>query len=890
MRKLQQTQNFKKKESSQAALWQSEQYAIYPDRVVQQEFTAQAVSITKITSNYHSPTNEFLNPRLIFKFCLNGQDNEMPFGVDHQFTCLPQNGTCETPLITFGEPLKNTAELPVNSFLTPNTKLKIRLDLRPVLAAFESPGFYTCFNGHRIYKADFKSVFVAGNVAPLTWDFDKLVHTPELELKEINNSGIYEVTLLLNPDQEEQALTKTWQLSRDVSSYPQYTSDYPLLNALYNLHLQEMLNAIEADNTFRTGQEWAGVWTRDISYSIILSMAMLQPQVAQNSLLQKVTSSKRIVQDTGTGGAYPISSDRVVWVIAAWEIYKANQDRAWLQEVYLISKNSLEDDLKNTFNPESGLFRGESSFLDWREQSYPAWMQPADIYESECLGTNAVFYRALVILAQMADLLHEQPAARKYQQIAENLKNSINQHLWLPEKGYYAQYRYGRHFKIISPRAEALGEALCVLFNVANLAQQQTLVANTPVTAFGISCIYPQTPHISPYHNNGIWPFVQAYWLLACAKAGNEQALAESMAAFIRPAALFLTNKENFVASNGDFAGTQINSDNMLWSLAGSLSMVYQVIFGITFKSNELLFKPIIPEIFKGKHQLTNFKYLNATLDIDVEGFGNKIKTITLDGKPLTNATIPANLTGKHLIKIELANNQFAEKEINKVPFDFSPATPVVAYHAGILSWQKVEGAVLYAVLQNGQIFKKTTDWQVPVPVKAYAEYQVIAHDAQGHESFASEPFIVAPEEVTQIYQLEQKTFLPELDCSGFSGSGFAEISTQENKNLKIAVTAPETGVYALDFRYANGEGPINTSNKCAFRTLKKDELQVGTLVFPQRGFHHWSDWGYSNAVKVKLDKGTHQLALTLDEVNRNMHGEVNRAILDYLRVIKMSD
>ena len=44
------------------------------------------------------------------------------------------------------------------------------------------------------------------------------------------------------------------------------------------------------------------------------------------------------------------------------------------------------------------------------------------------------------------------------------------------------------------------------------------VVANTPVYEYGIPSIFPQIPNIPPYHNNGIWPFVQAYWTLAAAK------------------------------------------------------------------------------------------------------------------------------------------------------------------------------------------------------------------------------------------------------------------------------------------------------------------------------------------------------------------------------------
>jgi len=104
------------------------------------------------------------------------------------------------------------------------------------------------------------------------------------------------------------------------------------------MSVEEMIKAVEPDSTFRTGKEWAGVWTRDISYSIILSMAHLQPEVAMKSLLRKVNKKKRIIQDTGTGGAYPCSTDRMIWATAAWEIYKATGDKDWLQQAYIIIK------------------------------------------------------------------------------------------------------------------------------------------------------------------------------------------------------------------------------------------------------------------------------------------------------------------------------------------------------------------------------------------------------------------------------------------------------------------------------------------------------------------------------------------------------------------------
>lgn len=130
-------------------------------------------------------------------------------------------------------------------------------------------------------------------------------------------------------------------MAHDISDFPQYHSDYLLSDAVYNLAIDEMINAVEPDSTFRTGKEWAGVWTRDISYSIILSMAYLQPKVAKYSLLRKVKNG-RIIQDTGTGGAYPASTDRMIWSVAAWELYKVTGDKDWLRQPTQLSKTRLK--------------------------------------------------------------------------------------------------------------------------------------------------------------------------------------------------------------------------------------------------------------------------------------------------------------------------------------------------------------------------------------------------------------------------------------------------------------------------------------------------------------------------------------------------------------------
>lgn len=863
-------------------LWVSETYALYPDRIVQAPYSAIARSSHELVSDYKSLANEFQRARIDFKFSINGKDNEQASGVDHHLVC--PDGKCDSPVITFGKQYNDTTSLPDNTFLAPDTKLFIRLNMRPVFEQFNLQGYYQTYNGTRLYRDDFKGVFVAGGTAPMTWDFDNLGTHENLELHDQDGDHIYELELTLNTTSEKKMLSSQWSLSRDISMFPQYQSSNPLVDALYNLSVEEMIKAIEPDSTFRTGKEWSGVWTRDISYSIILAMASQQPEVSRHSLLRKVKND-RIVQDTGTGGAYPVSTDRIVWTLAAWELYKTTGDMAWFDQAYRIIKNSMADDLVNIYDKTTGLVRGESSFLDWREQTYPEWMQPADIFESECLGTNAVHYQANMILAAMARIKNDIPLATKHEGIAERIKQGINDYLWMEDKGYYAQFLYGRNFKIVSPRSEALGEALCILFDIADAERKEKIIKSTPVNAYGIPCIHPQIPNIPPYHNNGIWPFVQTYWTLACARTGNESAVAAGLSAIYRPAALFLTSKENFVASTGDYAGTQINSDNMLWSLSGQLATVYNILFGISYESSGLHFKPCVPKTFGTGHRLKNFKYREAVLDIELIGYGHAIKLLELDGKEISGALISAELSGNHTVRIVL-DDQESPNTFHETAFRTSLPTPNVHLNRNELSWSSIAGAISYKVIGNGKVLHTGNGTSTVIPKESFGEYQVIAIDGSGFESFASEPVFVSPGGV-QTVEAEDHSRPEAVSYKGYTGRGYVRTSMRVG-SMTFPVTVSRDGVYAVDFRYSNGHGPVNTANKCAVRSLKVNGSEAGTIVLPQRGLNEWSEWGFTNSVQVSLKSGTNTVSLVYDPANANMNGDINEAMIDHVRIVRI--
>lgn len=866
-------------------LYRNERFSLYADRVVQGPYTGYTTDGRSLRSDYQSPINLEVNPKIYLKFSINGKDNELPGKYSMSFVYPDKAKKAVTPVHTWGQ--KSVDNKTYKHAIPPSSALTIRLDLKPVLKAIEKDGYYTCYNGTRIYKEDFHHVCVAGSVLPLNWDYDNLVNNPPAIMKDEDGDGIYTTELILNTALPQKQTAQSWSLKKDVSSFPAYRGPFPIIEACYNLALEEMLNAIEPDSTFRTGKEWAGVWTRDISYSIILSMAYMQPEVAKKSLMRKVSKRKTIIQDTGTGGAWPVSSDRMVWAIAAYEIYKATQDREWLEGSYRIIKNSLRDDLANIYDESTGLVKGESSFLDWRDQTYPKWMQPADIFESENLGTNAVHYQANIVLAEMAGILGYERVAQEHRAIAGKIKDGINQWLWIEEKGFYAQYLYGRDYKMLSPRAEALGEALCVIFDIADDSRSSLLTQKTPVTPFGITCIYPQIPDMPPYHNNGIWPFVQTYWLWAGAEAGNEASVMTSIASLYRPPALFATNKENFVADDGDFLGTVINSDNMLWSLAGNISIVHRILFGIQRQADGLHFSPFVPKALQGEHYLDNFRYLDARLRIRVSGWGNVVRTMKVNGMEQKELFIPTDAAGDYEIEIILDNRVTGASGIHMVDNYTTVQAPYVRLQDKALHWDPVDGAAGYAIFRNGMPLSEVK--KPPFPVSADGSYQVEAIDGKSVHSFASEPVEVYSGGQT-VLQAESFAIASKKPYKGYTGDGFVELSKLENLKLHMPFEIEEAGKYSIRAIYSNGNGPSNTENKCAIRTVLIDNRVTGTFVFPQRGRGEWSNWGATNAIIAGLSPGRHYLTIEYRPANENMNGRINEAMLDRVELVRIGD
>jgi len=692
-------------------------------------------------------------------------------------------------------------------------------------------------------------------------------------------------------------ISQEWNRRNDLTSYPELKGGNLLHRAIYNMALDEMVNAVEPDTTLRTGKEWAGVWTRDVSYSIILSMAALQPEASAMSLMKKVNPSGQIIQDTGSGGAWPISTDRMIWVLAAWEIYKVTGDTAWLRKVYPIALRSLEKDAKTIWS-ERGLVKGETSFIDWREQSYPKWMQTVDISQSEAMGTNVLYAASLDAVSQMAAILGHKKVAAEYSGKAKELAARIDDTFYMPDKGYYGMYTYGRDNKILNPRAETLGEALAILYDIAPADRQREISQNNPVTPFGPAIFYPQIADMPNYHNNALWPFVASYWTIAQAKVGNEPGVVEGIGSVFRPAALFCTNKENLNLDNGDIY-TELNSSNMLWCLSGNIALTQRILMGIHFEPDGLRVAPFVPEVFGADRTLSNFPYRGARLNITVKGYGDRVKSLTLNGKTLDPLkTIPAKSLAKGGdIVVEMNSEPIAPMTVNRQANKKAPLTPVAWLEINgdseqllplqnLLRWNPIEYIGEYIVLKDGKEVGRTheTQWKANEP----GEWQVIGVASDGTQGFASEPRSNRMVDTYDMPGEKDEAMLGRrmLDPLGFYGAGFVGINTGEG-TPDVTIDVEESGEYVISVRYANGEGPVNTENKAAVRTLVVDGEKAGTVVMPQRGVNNWEDWGMSNGVRVRLEPGQHTVRLEYRPEDENMNIKVNSALVDRFEVVQ---
>lgn len=727
----------------------------------------------------------------------------------------------------------------------------------------------------------------------------------------------------------------------------------PMFDALYALALEEVRelsvdqirdgafnngDPVDCDGCFETGAKWNYVWTRDTAYAVDLALGAVEPQRSKNSLafktaLRRDTGERQIVQDTGTGGSYPISTDRVSWALGARSVlYSLSEaERGEFEDLIWESlTNTIEHDREVVWDPTDGLYRGETSFLDWREQTYPGWtaQDTVQIGMSKSLSTNILHANALRLAAELAIQREEPDLATKYYEWAGLLDTAIINTFWNEDEGLFHAYTHNDLAPSSVATYDLLGLSLAILSDDFPGYFSTLILNNFPHYGAGAPVVAPQQQFTPIYHNRGEWPFVSSYWLLAAAKEKHAPVFDRMFNALVRGAAMNLSNMENFEAQtglpwvdDGEYSGPVVNSQRQLWSVAGYLGMVNRGIFGIQTTELGIEFKPFISKdvadkLFGEEKSITlnNYPFRDKKINITLELpdtidplIEDSYNGFELGGLFLGNALLGGGILtyegledGSDVLIILQAHNPDEAQTINVIDQEnwravFKPRPPeIVSVNEDQTSLtlsfnasEELAEDISFTVYRDGvmvasEIEGDATTWVDPAfdPASDQTPCYTVSttYKASGNESHPSKPVCWWGSEFERVRSFSAQEFevtggTPVTNHGRFHYEGWGS----PDHTISVLEFSPnKTGKHLLQVVYGNGAGPINTGITCGVKridvidTTTQEAVGAGYLVMPHLG--DWGRWAESNFVAVQLNESnTYEIRISGEGRAQNM-------------------
>ncbi len=722
-----------------------------------------------------------------------------------------------------------------------------------------------------------------------------------------------------------------------------------LFDALHALALEEAKeNSVEAiqdgafddgkpwscppGGCFETGRKWQYVWTRDTAYAVDLGLAAVDPTRSANSLLFKLSERRaggglEIVQDTGSGGSWPISTDRVVWAIGARELldWLDGDARTQLRDrAYDAMKNTIERDRIVVFDPSDGLYRGEQSFLDWREQSYPPWTAQDTVHlgMSKALSTNVGHLAILEAAAALATEKGDTAAATRYQSWATSLRAALGARMWLPDDKQFSSLITTTLDPSPTRRFDALGTALAVLYGVGTDAQAKDAIASYPHLVRGVPVLWPQQKETAIYHNRAIWPFVTAYFARAAKKVRNDAAVENAVSSLVRGAALNLSNMENLEmvsgrpwVDDGSYSGPVVNSQRQLWSVAGFLGVVREVIFGIEAEPGGLRFRPFVTKKMRNglfanadSIALDGLAYKGRRLGVVVKlpakgsaasGGAYAVSAIRVDGATVgvDEVVAPSKLGPKSVVEIDLVDAGETGSSIHLVTAVadyrnlFGPRPPAITNVAPAGGSLRVEWSpsgeeaseVSFDVYRDGVRVAAglpggTTSWTdaSATPASSSVCYAIEARFVVSkNRSQHSAPWCWWGTGALRVTPFPASTFTwtggtPSTSHGRFHHDAWGD----PGHALEVtSFVAAKSGKHLIQLVAGNG-GPISTGITCGIKRVEvRDGATVvgrGYVTMPHLG--GWDRWADSSFVEVTLTAGkSYRIVVDHDDAASNM-------------------
>ncbi|MBS1183382.1 MAG: hypothetical protein H6Q99_3262 [Proteobacteria bacterium] len=669
---------------------------------------------------------------------------------------------------------------------------------------------------------------------------------------------------------------------------PGTTTGSPLFDALFAQAVDDArLNAVSSirDGAYRygdpipcecfqTGEKWTYVWTRDVSYAAHLGLAALDPERVATTLLYKVSpfreglalpqelpaDSLQIVQDTGSGGSWPVSTDRVSWAFGAEALLATlhgDARAAFADTAVRALCGTVEADRLAAFDPADGLYRGEQSFLDWRDQTYAPWVidDLTTIATSKALSTNVCHVKALDLAARLVAERGDTALADRYAKWAADLRIAINRGFWLEEKGLYASITTPDSPALPVEKFDMLGLSLAILTGVASRERARRILSTYPHVPFGAPVYYPAQPDVVCYHNRAIWPFVTAYELLAATEMAVVAAFDHAFDSLVRAAALNLDNVENQEWLTGRTwfdDGPRISSARQLWSVGGYLGMVTTAIFGYRPEADGLRIAPFLTahvrdRLGDARAELNGLVHHGRRIAIRLNlppratGQGHyAVREVRLNGQRMVGLITDTLLRDDNVVEVvfgdvvaddaSLSMSPIVDALTHDDPRVFSPREPVITdlvtdngrvrlNFEGQAPRSGRGDALLFTVLRDGEIVAadlSDTVWHDPVALRPGIRraYRVVARfEGSGN---ASHPSLEAA--------IEDGAVLT-IGVDGTHGE------RRDDRLVFSELVVREAGNYRLALLYRNHSFHIQTGVTNAVKRLEVFDVEGGPVA-----------------------------------------------------------
>jgi hypothetical protein len=581
--------------------------------------------------------------------------------------------------------------------------------------------------------------------------------------------------------------------------------------------------------------------------------------------------------------SWPIINDNPQWLLAAAELYKTSGNSRWLRKVGEVAKRVTGEDYHVARHPQTELIGGAPRHLAI-EGRYPTWMEPIDILNSESALLNMTYWGAINSLETITAEMAKRNLNSHLPELAfdaETMRQAIIINYWQPDLHTFAAMNYGSAtVPVTLTAADNMAQALAIISELCPSAMANSIMANAPINDLG-----QYTPALAAVDNNSAGTLLRTMWAIAASRTSCDEAFNAATGALLL-----------------NTAGRLLENNARATDISAPLqAFLIRALLGIKFNENSITFAPSVPTGMPGSKTIDGLRYRKYTLNITVEGVGNKIASFKLDGEVAT-PTIDASLEGTHTVEIRLTNSGNPAVNATERIATIPPTTAVewLAPNKATILGDHTDDNTQFAVYANGQLIDYITDRHYEVTDSHSTQFiQIAEMTTDNNVGFSGKPHMFIPEgnEIT-VDLTEWALTGTRLLKDRKQGEKIVESSRWRNRVVQFVVDIPSTGDYLVDIHYLSGLGIVNAKRRTALRTLIVDGERKGVFVLPQQTVARndsitGDDWqnitSYSNQLLLSASAGAHAMELRIYQPTPVYVDPYNNNILaDRVRLIKM--